>query len=164
MRRCATKGDMNLAAVEHEMAWLDTAYRPIAKSPVDAAVRDDPEAWGAAIKAALDRLGVDDRAEAAVRRLFDRYTSFRWAAHLPREWDTAAEFRSHLIHLSARDQGSDTRDEILELRDLCDRAHGLGIDTGPILDEVAAMSSDEDRYGMGSMRGVLLAYGQRRAG
>ena len=182
MRRCATKGDMNLAAVEHEMAWLDTAYRPIAKGPVDAAVRDDPEAWGAAIKAALDRLGVDDRAEAAVRavievyaagdetlraavrRLFDRYTSFRWAAHLPREWDTAAEFRSHLIHLSARDQGSDTRDEILELRDLCDRAHGLGIDTGPILDEVAAMSSDEDRYGMGSMRGVLLAYGQRRAG
>jgi hypothetical protein len=101
---------------------------------------------------------------AAVRRLFDRYTSFRWAAHLPREWDTAEEFRAHLIHLSACDQGSDTRDEILALRDLCDRALGLGIDTGPILDEVAAMSSDEDRYGMGSMRRVILACGQHRAG
>jgi hypothetical protein len=126
----------------------------------------------------LGRLAVDDRAEAAVRavvevyaaggetvrRLFDRYTSFRWAAHLPREWDTAEEFRAHLIHLSARDQGSDTRDEILALGDLCDRALGLGIDTGLILDEVAAMSSDEDRYGMGSMRRVILAYGQRRVG
>lgn len=112
VRRCATKGDKNLVAVEREMAWLDTAYRPVAKGPVDAAVRDDPEAWGAAIKAALDRLGVDDEAEAAVRavievytagdeilraavrRLFHRYTSFRWAAHLPREWDTAEEFRA----------------------------------------------------------------------
>ena len=173
---------MNLVDVEREMAWLDAVYRPVASSPVDVEVRDDPEAWGAAIEAELGRLAVDDRAEAAVRaavevyaaggetvraavrRLFDRYTSFRWAAHLPREWDTAEEFRAHLIHLSARDQGSDTRDEILTLGDLCHRALGLGIDTGPILDEVAAMSSDEDRYGMGSMRRVILAYGQRRAG
>lgn len=171
---------MNLVDVEREIAWLDAAFRPIAKSPVDAAVRDDADAWGAAIEAELDRLGVDDRAEAAVRaaievyaagdgpvraavrRLFGRYTSFRWAAHLPREWDTAEEFRAHLIHLSARDQGADTRDEILELRGLCDRALGLGINTGPILDEVAAMSSDENRYGMGSMRRVILDYGQRR--
>jgi len=172
---------MNIVDVEREMAWLDAVYRPVVTSPVDVAVRDDPDAWGAAVKAELDRLAVYDRAEAAVRavvavyaagdetvraavrRLFDRYTSFRWAAHLPREWDTAEEFRAHLIHLSARDQGADTRDEILGLRDLCERALGLGIDTGPILDEVAAMSSDEDRYGMGSMRSVLLAYGQRGA-
>jgi len=175
------EGGMDLVGMEREMAWLDAVYRPVATSPVDAAVRDDPEAWGAAIEAELGRLGVNHRAEAAVRavievyaagdeatravvrRLFDRYTSFRWAAHLPREWDTAAEFRARLIHLSACDQGSDTRDEILALRDLCERALGLGIDTGPILDEVAAMSSDEDRYGMGSMRGVILAYGQHRA-
>jgi hypothetical protein len=173
---------MNLVAVEREMAWLDAVYRPVAESPVDPALRDDPGGWGAAIEAELGRLGVNDRAEAAVRavvevyaagdetvratvrRLFDRYPSFRWAAHLPREWDTAEQFRAHLIHLSARDHGSDTRDEILALRDLCDRALGLGIDTGPILDEVAAMSSDEDRYGMGSMRRVILAYGQHRAG
>jgi hypothetical protein len=173
---------MSLIAVEREMAWLDAVYRQVANSPVDAALRDDPEAWGAAIEAELGLLGVNDRAEdavravievyaagsetlrGAVRRLFERYTSFRWAAHLPREWDTAEEFRAHLIHLSARDQGPDTRDEILALRNLCDRALGLGIDTGPILDEVAAMSSDEDRYGMGSMRRVILAYGQHRAG
>jgi hypothetical protein len=173
---------MNLFDVEREMAWLDAVYRPVADSPVDVEVRDDPAAWGAAIEAELGRLAVDDRAEAAVRavvevyaaggetvraavrRLFDRYTSFRWAAHLPREWDTAEQFRAHLIHLSARDQGSDTRDEILLLGGLCDRALSLGIATGPILDEVAAMSSDEDRYGMGSMRRFILACGKRRAG
>jgi len=176
------EGGVNLADVESEMALLDAVYEPVVSGPVDAAVRDDPEAWGAGIEAELGRLGVDDRAEAAVRaaveiyaageeslraavrRLFDRYTSFRWAAHLPRDWDTAEEFRAHLIHLSARDQGPDTRDEILLLRDLCDRARGLGIDTGPILDEVAAISSDEDRYGMGSMRQVILAYGRHHTG
>jgi len=175
------KGGMNLVDVEREMAWLDAVYRPVVNSPVDVGLRDDPESWGAEVTAELGRLGVGDRAEAAVRaavevyaggdeavravvrRLFDRYTSFRWAAHLPWEWDTAEEFRARLIHLSARDQGADTRDEILGLGDLCERALGLGIDTGPILDEVAAMSSDEDRYGMGSMRSVILAYGQRRA-
>jgi hypothetical protein len=174
------KGGVDLVDVEREMARLDAIYRPVTSKPVDAAVRDDPAAWGAAIETELGRLAVNDRAEAAlraaievyasgdetvratVRRLFDQYTSFRWAAHLPREWDTAEEFRAHLIHLSARDQGFDTRDEILVLGDLCDRALGLGIDTGTILDEVAAMSSDEDRYGMGSMRRVILAYGKRR--
>ena len=180
--RCATKDGMNLVDVEREMARLDAVFRPVASSTVDVEVRDDPAAWGASVEAELRLLAVDDQAEAAVRaivevyaagdesvraavrRLFDRYTSFRWAAHLPREWDTTEEFRAHLIHLSARDQGSDTRDEILALNDLCDRALGLGIDTGPILDEVAAMSSDEDRYGMGSMRRGIVAYGQRRAG
>jgi hypothetical protein len=81
---------------------------------------------------------------------------------LPREWNTAEEFRARLVHLSARDQGADTRDEILALQDLCNRARQAGIDVDPILDEVAAMSSDVDRYGMGSMRSVILGYGKRR--
>src|SRR5262245_34172787 len=113
------------------MSFLDTVYRPVATAPVDSS---DPEALrnlGATIKAELDRLGVDERAQAvlhavvetyaggdetvriAIRRLFDRHTSFRWAANLPRDFHTAEEFRARLILLSARDQGSDTRDEIL---------------------------------------------------
>src|SRR5262245_17745733 len=35
---------------------------------------------------------------------------------------------------------------------LCGQARQLGIDIDPILDEVATVSSDADRYGMGSMR------------
>jgi hypothetical protein len=175
------EGRVDLIEVEHEMARLDAVYRPVVTKPVDVT---DPDAFmnmGAAIQADLERLAVDDQAEAvlravielyaagdetvraAVRQLFDRYTSFRWAAHLPRDWDTAEEFRARLVHLSARDQNADTRNEILALQDLCNRARQVGIDVDPILDEVAAMSSDVDRYGMGSMRSVILGYGKHRA-
>lgn len=164
------------------MSDLDAIYRPVVERPVDLS---DPQAFtnlGATIEADLRRLNVGDRAQAvlravvqayaggdetvraAIRRLFDRYTSFRWAANLPRQWRTAEEFRAHLIVLSARDQGADTRDEILAVQDLCDRARRYGIDVDPILEEVAAISSDVDRYGMGSMRGVLVRYGKRAPG
>lgn len=174
------EGRVDLIEIEHEMGRLDAVYRTVATKPVDVT---DPNAFmnmGAAIQADLARLAVDDQAEAvlravidlyaagdetvraAVRQRFDRYTSFRWAAHLPRDWDTAEEFRARLIHLSARDQGADMRDEILALQDVCNRARQAGIDVDPILDEVAAMSSDVDRYGIGSMRSVIFGYGKRR--
>jgi hypothetical protein len=169
---------VNLIDIEAEMARLDTIYRPVATKPVD--VADLDANTGAAIEADLARLAVADQSvavlravielyaagdevvRAAVRQLFDRYPSFRWAAHLPRDWDTAEEFRARVVHLSARDQGTDTRDEILALQDLRDQAQRAGIEADPVLDEVAAMSSDVDRYGMGSMRRVILDYGKRR--
>ena len=48
------------------------------------------------------------------------------------------------------------RDEILALDDLCARAAKNGVDIGPILKEVAALSSDADKYGMGSTRSFML--------
>lgn len=170
---------MDLTEIEREVARLDAAYRPVVSKPVDLA---DPDAFrnmGATVQAELAGLAVKDQAvavlravvdlyatgdetvRAAIRRLFDRYTSFRWAAHLPSDWDSPEEFRAQLVHLSARDQGADTRDEILRLQYLCDRARQAGFDVDAILAEVAAMSSDVDRYGMGSMRSVLLRYGGR---
>jgi hypothetical protein len=166
---------MELTGVEREVAALDAVYRPVATAPVDLSEPGALSGVGARIRA----LGVDGRAEAVLRAIveayaggdeatrarirgwFDRYPSFRWGAHLPRDWDTAAEFRARLVHLSARDQGADTRDEILALGELCARAARAGIDTGPVLDEVAAMSSDLDRYGMGSTREVIRRHGQR---
>jgi hypothetical protein len=168
---------VDLIDVEREIAQLDALYRPVATVPVDVSDPDALTTMGTKIESALAELALDDRAEAvlratiqlyeagdaatraAIRGLFDRHPSFRWAAHLPRDWETAAEFRARLIHLSARDQGPDTRDEILTLQDLCASARRCGIDVGPILAEVAAMSSDEDRYGMGSMRSVLVRFG-----
>lgn len=167
---------MDLAEIEREVARLDAVIHPVAKQPVDIMDPDVFKNMGATIKAELAELDIEDDAEAvlrpllaayaagdeatraAIRQLFDRYTSFRWAAHLPREWDSAEDFRAHLVHLSARDQGADARDEILDLRDLCGRARQLGIDVDPILEEVAAMSSDVDRYGMGSTRRIILVY------
>lgn len=160
--------------VEREVAELDAVYRPVATMPVDL---DRLQELGAQTAAALAALGVDGRAEAvlravielygtgddsvraAIRRMFDRYTSFRWAAQLPREEEgTGAGFRAALIHFSARDQGSDTRDEVLGLRDLCARARQAGVDVDPVLAEVAELSSDVDRYGMGSTRAILLGH------
>ncbi len=173
---------MNLEEIEREIARLDSIYRPVAKTPVDLARLDSLTDVAAAIEADLARLGVEDEAQAVlsvvidsyaagdeavralVRQLFDRYPSFRWAAHLPRDGHTAEDFRARLIHLSARDQGDDARDEIMGLQDLCDRARQDGIDVDPILFEVAEMSSSVDRQGMGSLRRIILNYGKRRTG
>ncbi|MFI7081215.1 hypothetical protein ACIBO1_28325 [Micromonospora sp. NPDC049903] len=169
---------MDMAEIETEMADLDARYRSVANKPVDVTALDRMAELGAAVDAELTALGVQERAErvlraivdryaadetarAEIRRMFDRYPSFRWAAHLPTDCRTAEGFRDDLVHLSARDQGADTRDEIMSLRAVCDRARRAGIDVDPVLAEVAAMSSDEDRYGMGSMRDILLRHRTR---
>ncbi|MET7401923.1 hypothetical protein ABZS66_51420 [Dactylosporangium sp. NPDC005572] len=164
---------MNLGDVEREMARLDALYRPVATAPVDVSNPDAMLTAGTAVDRELGAInadgrsvavlravvdlyaGGDDLVRAAIRGLFERYEWFRWGAGLPRDWTTAAELRAHLILFSARDQGGDARDERLGLRDLLARARRHGIDPAPALAEVAAMSSDTDRYGMGSTRALL---------
>jgi hypothetical protein len=161
-----------LIAIEERIAFVDAAVRPIARRPVDL---DDPDREERMRQgpAPLDEAGVraeaesvlrdviavyedgDETVRASVRALFSRHTSFRWAAHLPLR-RTAEGFRWQLLHMSAVDQGSDTRDELLALRDTCQEARDAGVDLRPILREVAELSSREDKYGMGSMRDILL--------
>lgn len=145
---------MNLAEIEREVARLDAIYRPVATKPVDVDVVEPGavENMATAVRAELTQLAVDDRAEAVLRALIELYNG------------SDETVRAAVAHLSARDQASDTRDEILTLQDLCARAHRAGIDVEPVLEEVAAMSSARDRYGMGSMRSVILDYGHRRTG
>lgn len=161
-----------LTRIEEQVAAVDAALRPIAERPVDTA---DPD-WAVKTRqgpAPQDEAGVRTQAESAlteliaayehgdealrasVRGLFARYTAFRWAVHLP-VTPTPEGFRLRLLHMSAVDQGSDTRDELLALRDLCADARDAGVDLRPILREVAQLSSHEDKYGMGSMRDILL--------
>ncbi|GAA1799004.1 hypothetical protein GCM10009682_20780 [Luedemannella flava] len=164
---------MDLAALETDVARLDAVYRPVATAPIPL---DEVDGLGERIAAELAALGVEGEAEAVlravisryaegsdddravIRGLFRRYTSFRWAAPLPGEWHGAAEFRTHVLRISACDQGADTRDDLLALRALCDQARKAGIDPAPILAEVAALSCDEDHYGMGSTRDILLRF------
>src|SRR5690242_11659965 len=98
------------------MARLDALYRPVARAPIDLTDQDAFTNMGAVIAERPAGLGVDAEAQSvleaiidaysrgdpatreAVRRLFDTYTSFRWAAHLPRDWSTPEEFRALLIH------------------------------------------------------------------
>ncbi|MFC6018904.1 hypothetical protein ACFP2T_22190 [Plantactinospora solaniradicis] len=159
--------------VEAVVSRLNQALAPIAETPVDI---DDPN-WVEKMRqapSALVRAGVADEAETAlgtllsrygegdestrtaIRELFARYRSFRWAVGPSYPADTPDRFRGWLLLLSARDQGADTRDELLTLSDVCREATAAGVEIGPILHEVAALSSDVDRYGMGSMRNILL--------
>lgn len=158
--------------IEVQVAQVDAALRPIAQRPVDTS---DPD-WAEKRRqrpAPVDEAGVRAEAESAlralialyeqgdealrvaVRGLFSRYTSFRWAVHLPHE-PTPDGFRQRLLHMSAVDHGNDTRDELLSLRDLCAEAKEAGIDLRPILREVAELSSRENKYRMGSMHDILL--------
>ena len=155
------------------LSILDACLRPIAQCPVDIG---DPE-WFAKLSGSLhplDAAGVraeaevllaeliehyckrDDATRQAIRELFAKNGSFSWAAALPFPPTTPENFRSHLILLAMKDQGLDSRDTILSLQDLCEKARSVGVDTEPVLREVAPLCSDENKYGMGSMRSLVL--------
>ena len=163
-----------IARWNENLEVLEACLRPIAQRPVDitdsdwtskltgarhpldqAGVRGDAEALLAEVIDSYSRCEENERQ--AIRQLFDRYRSFSWAAALPFPPMTAARFRSHLILFSITDQRLDTRDAILNLKDICNVARSHGVETAPILNEVAGISSDANKYGMGSTRGLLLA-------
>ena len=98
----------------------------------------------------------DDETRAEICKLFEENRSFSWAAKLPYEPTTASAFRDHLILFSIKDLGRDTKDAILWLQSLCEKANSAGIKTGPILEDVAQLSSDVNKHGMGSTRSLLL--------
>ena len=163
-----------IAEWEENLAILEAYLQPIAQRPVDIT---DPN-WLSKLTSAphpIDRAGVRVDAEAllaelidsyptcedndrrAIRLLFDKYKSFSWAATLAVPATTPEHFRSHLILFSIKDQGRDTRDAILNLKDLCELAKSNGVKIEPILKEIAEISSDENKYGMCSTRTLLLA-------
>ena len=158
--------------MEIAVAKLDGALRPIAERPVDisdatwlrrayasrpleeAVIKSEAEAL---LESILRRYSVsDETTRIAIRRLFERYSSFRWASSLACAPTTAEGFRLHVLHLSVRDQATDARDELLALRYVCAQAAKSGVDIAPILNDVAALSSDVDKYGMGSTKRFLL--------
>ncbi|MGM1062814.1 hypothetical protein [Saccharothrix sp. Mg75] len=162
----------DLSAVEAGVAELDAVLEPIAKRPVDvndpdwvekmsaapapldeAGVRAEAEALLAEV---LDRYAADPASRPALRALFARCTSFRWAVN--RVFPATTEgVRSSLLLLSLRDLGADTRDEVLALQSIVTAAHDAGVPITPLLREVAAMSADTDHHGMGSTRALLEA-------
>lgn len=167
---------VGLSEIEDEIARIDALLEPIATQRVDtsdpeyetrlrqsrplveAGVKTEAEAALRAVIALYAEGG--ETVRAAVRALFNRYTSFRWAVHVPHE-PTPESFRFRLLHFSALDQGPDARDELLGLRDLCAEAEEAGIDIAPMLAQIARLSSDVNRYGMGSTREFLLRAGGR---
>jgi hypothetical protein len=160
---------------EFRTAKLEELLQPIAKRPVDitrlgwlerlqaglspldeAGARDTAERLLAEILAAYAQGTV--QARAAIRRLFQKYQSFTWAATLSVPWTTMDGLRQHLILFSIDDQGRDGRDALLALQAICQDAKGVGLEIAPVLREIAAMSSNVDKYGMGSTSQMLLRH------
>ena len=178
MVRPGVSSQVALRNLEVQLRELDARLRPIAERPVDItnpdwlkklALNHDP----------LGEAGIRPQAQAALRRairlyhgssaedrqrlreLFQKYHAFAWAATLPGEPTTEDGFRDHLLQYSLVDQGRDSRDAILSLRHLCAEAKKAGVDIRPILNEVAALSSDDDKYGMGSTQKQLIDAAER---
>jgi hypothetical protein len=97
----------------------------------------------------------DEETRKAIRDLFTSYRHFAWAASFAFPPTTEEAFRRHLILFSMQDQGHDSRDALLFLQELCEEARARGVITAPILAEVAQLSSDENRYGMGSVKSFI---------
>ncbi|MGW3122495.1 hypothetical protein ACWDBW_36120 [Streptomyces sp. NPDC001107] len=161
-----------LAELEEWVAVIDACIESIAKRQVDltdpdwmrkmqegprpldeAGVRPEAEA---ALRDVLSRYEDDDEhVRAAPRALLERCHSLCWATTLPFE-PTPQGFRQRLLEMSVEDQGHDTGDMTVALHDLCGQAQHTGVDIRPLLLDVAELSSDVDKYGMGSTRDILL--------
>ena len=160
-----------LSTWKEQIARLDAAVRPIANRPVNffallfnlrrrahpldkAGVRAQAEQFLSELIEYYPT--TDDSTRQVIRKLFEDHPSFTWAATLPNQPVTDESFRAHLILFSIKDHEQDTRDAILLLHELCERARSAGVKIGPILNEIAELSSDVNKYGMGSTRSLLL--------
>ena len=152
---------------------LEQRLRPIAHRPVDIT----RPGWGGRLALSrhpLDEAGIRSEAESlleeligfyrasedcereAIRALFVEYRAFGWAASLPFGPTDEDKLRRHLLLFSIQDQGTDSRDAVLSLQYLCREARNAGVNSVPVLREVAALSSEETKYGMGSTKEILI--------
>jgi hypothetical protein len=164
---------ISLADFESRIAGLDRRLRPIADRPVDITV----PGWGEHIVSAPlppDQAGVRAEMESLLRELiaayqktsedvrmtlrkfFADYRAFSWAASLHSNPRTAEGLRDQLLLFSLKDQGRDSRDALLELQHLCGEARLSGLDAAPIFQEVAVLSSEVNKFKMGSTKEMLL--------
>jgi hypothetical protein len=172
--------DDSLSAYEAQFSFLNSKLRPIAERPVDTSEPDWPQKL-ANRPAPLDEACVRDEAESLLAKVAELYTTvpsarreirdlfskYRWAswALRPSQQPTTPElFRLWVLVISMKDQYPDARDTLSELWRICRVAASAGVDIGPILESVAMISSDENRYGMGSLRSMLLDAPRRYRG
>jgi hypothetical protein len=166
-----------------ELARLEDELRSIATRRVDISDPDwvtkltrtkpldeadvRPEAQALLLDILEHYAAATDAERRAIRALVDGHPSFAWAASPPAADSPAATLRLRLIHFALRDQGRDPRDAVLWLDDLCRTPGVPPEDLMALRREVGPMASNEDRYGFGSTRSMLLrgygSYGRASA-
>ena len=168
---------MSIHDFELRIMELEERLRPIADRPVDmtspgwasrlkhrihplkeAGVRSRVEALLEELISAYE--AADQAARQAMRKLFVEYRAFAWAASLSTQPTTVADFHQHLLLFSLKDQERDSRDALLWLLDICKQARDAEVNTRPVLEQVAQLSSEQNKFGMGSTREMLLKAGQ----
>jgi hypothetical protein len=161
------------------MAPLDERLRPIANRGVNLA---DPD-WARKIphprQPALDEAGIraeaesllgdivdrypalDDATRHRVQELFHTFRSFAWATTLGHRPTSAERLRRHLVLVTIHDLVDDPRDTIVWLDQICRQARDAGVDVRRVIEQVAPIASDADRYRFGSTRQFMLRAGER---
>jgi uncharacterized protein (TIGR02996 family) len=167
------------ARLRAELARLEDALRPLQNVPPPPegpgylSARLDQAGVGAEVPALmLDLLAAyvagTDEQRRTLRALVPEFRLFFHYAHPP-DAETAAETtRRRLIHFALIDQYPDPRDALLWLQELCEKPGVSLRKFASLRREVASMTSDENRYGFGSTRSLLLhgyrgGYGKRGA-
>lgn len=122
----------------------------------------------------LHALGLKSRADAIVQQIVDefpkltaenrrkvselvnRYSGINWLTDLMRKVESIEAFRLSLTWFVIMDQGKDTRDAILELESYISKGKTFGYPVKALLQEISRMASEQDRYGWGSTRDLIL--------
>lgn len=166
------KKPRSLAEIRRDVFSCDARLKPFAQQPIDIT---DP-AWIAkfAGRDPLKEAGVKRKAQALIAEILDRYLkgpesvreklrrifrdfgSFAWAAYPAEALTSPAGIKAHLLLLSVRDQGNDPRDALVAMDRLAALAVEHDVKFRPLASEIAEISSREDRYGMGSLKDMLL--------
>jgi hypothetical protein len=104
-------------------------------------------------------LAANDAQRAGIRSLLQRMKGIRYFMAIPAsEIRSAADgdkFRLALLFESMADLREDSRDVIVALDGLCRAGRQAGIDVERHCREVAALSSDVNHHGLGSMQSLL---------
>ena len=163
-----------LADIQKAIARLDALLKPIADRKVSRNELESIAKRTLALASALERAGIRVDAEALVndiantytnsdaptrqtiRELFVQYRAFAWAAPSPWPLTSPDGLRRHLLMFSILDQGQDSRDANLALKHIVATAEAGHVDVTPVLQDVAALSSDDNKFGMGSTSDMLL--------
>ncbi|MFC4307625.1 hypothetical protein ACFPN2_00890 [Steroidobacter flavus] len=119
---------------------LNEKLKPVGESTIDAGIRAEAETL---LMSLLDAYASGtDAQRAAIRNLLRENSAFAWATHVPHSASTAEGFRMHLLEVSARWGIEDPRDLMLGLKESYEAARAAGVNTQPILSEIASLSED----------------------
>lgn len=149
-----------------ELQALDSMIRPILDTPYtgesdsfykELQVLDLKDLANAIVNQLIDQFPkLNARERLSLSELVDQYNGVTWLTDITTKVETIEAFKANLIWFVIRDQEKDTRDAILSLRSLIEKGRALDYPVKALLQEVSELASQEDKYGWGSTRNLIL--------